>query len=90
LEQEVIPRDYDGVMATDRGRSYDAHICDDIKQQKCLALILRSINDVLATKKGLARNFGEGLQALLQDAMQLWHAFHAREVADFVMEAPQL
>jgi hypothetical protein len=44
----------------------------------------------LGDQKGLARNFGEGLQALLQDAMQLWHAFHAREVADFVMEAPQL
>ena len=88
--QEVIPPDYDGVMVTDRGRSYDAQAFDDVKQQKCLAHILRSISDVVATKKGRARDFGERLKALLQDAMQLWHAFHAGEVTDFATEAQPL
>lgn len=88
--QEVIPPDYDGVMVTDRGRSYDAHRFDDVKQQKCLAHILRSINDVVATKKGRARDFGERLKGLLQDAIQLWRAWHAGEVADFPTEAQAL
>jgi hypothetical protein len=88
--QEVIPPDYEGVMVTDRGRSYDAQAFDDVKQQKCVAHILRSISAVVATKKGRARDFGERLQALLQDALQLWHAFHAGEVADVATEAPSL
>jgi transposase len=84
--QEVIPPDYDGVMVTDRGRSDDAHRFDDVKQQKCLAHILRSINDVVVTKKGRARDFGERLKGLLQDAMQRWRAWHAGEVPDFTGE----
>lgn len=85
--QEVIPPDYKGVMVTDRGRSYDAQAFSDVKQQKCLAHILRSISAVVATKKGRARDFGKRLKALLQDAMQLWRAFHAGEAADVAPEA---
>jgi hypothetical protein len=88
--QEVIPPDYTGVMVTDRGRSYDAQAFDAVAQQKCLAHILRSIRDVLQTKKGRARDFGERLKALLQDAIQLWRVWHAGEVADFPTEAQAL
>ena len=42
---------------------------------------------MLQTKKGRARDFGERLKALLQDAMPLWHAWHAGDVTDFVTEA---
>jgi hypothetical protein len=31
--QEVIPGNYDGVMVTDRGRSYDAQAFDHVQQQ---------------------------------------------------------
>lgn len=85
--QEVIPPDYKGVMVTDRGRSYDAQAFDAVAQQKCLAHILRSISDVLQTKKGRARDFGERLKGLLQEAMQLWRAGQAGEVPDFATEA---
>jgi transposase len=88
--QEVIPPDYAGVLVTDRGRSYDAQAFDAVDQQKCVAHMLRSISDVLQTKKGRARDFGERLKGLLQDALQLWHAWHAEEVADFVTEAQRL
>ena len=80
--QEVIPCNYEGVMVTDRGRSYDAQTFDDVKQQKCLAHILRSIKTVLQTKQGRARAVGERLKALLQDALQLWRGYHAGDVAD--------
>jgi transposase len=88
--QEVIPTDYLGVMVTDRGRSYDAQTLDNVRQQKCLAHIQRSIRDVLVTKTGRARDFGEGLKALLQDALQLWHAYHDGTATDFVTEAKAL
>jgi transposase len=63
---------------------------DDVQQQKCLAHIQRSISEVLARKAGRARHFGEGLQALLQDALQLWHAYHDGSATDFVTEAKAL
>jgi transposase len=88
--QEVIPADYEGVMVTDRGRSYDAQAFTDVKQQKCLAHILRTLSAVVDTKKGRARDFGERLKTLLQDAMQLWRAYHAGEVADCVAQASPL
>lgn len=80
--QEVIPPDYGGVMVTDRGRSDEAQAFDDVKQQKWLAHILRSISEVLQPKKGRARDFGERLKTLLQDAIQPWRAYHAGAVAD--------
>jgi hypothetical protein len=88
--QEVIPADYVGVMVTDRGRSYDAQAFDDVRQQKCLAHIQRSLGEVLATKTGRARDFGEGLNARLQDALQLWHAYHDGSAVDFVTDAKAL
>jgi transposase len=88
--QEVIPAAYPGTMVTDRGRSYDAQAFDNVRQQKCLAHIQRSISDVLVTKAGRARDFGEGLKALLQDALQLWHAYHDGTVTNFVTAAKAL
>jgi transposase len=88
--QEVMPTDYAGVMVTDRGRSYDAQAFDAVAQPKCLAHILRSISEVLQTKKGRSRDVGERLKGLLQDAIQLWHAGHTGEVAGFVTEAQRL
>ncbi len=88
--QEVIPADYPGVMVTDRGRSYDAQAFDDIRQQKCLAHIQRSLSDVLATKTGRAHDFGEGLKGLLQEALQLWHDSRDGTVTDFTTEAKAL
>ena len=48
--REVVPGDYGGVMVTDRGRSYDAQALSSVRQQKCLAHVLRSISEVVETK----------------------------------------
>jgi hypothetical protein len=77
-------------MVTDRGRSDEAQAFDDVTQQTCLAHLLRSISDVLATKQGRARDVGERLKVLLQDALQLWHTFHAGEGADLATQAHPL
>ena len=88
--QEVMPTDYPGVMVTDRGRSDDAQALDNVRQPTCLAHLQRSLREVLATKTGRARAFGEGLKALLQDALQLWHAYHDGTATDFVPETKAL
>lgn len=88
--QEVVPADYTGVMSTDRGRSYDAQAFDEVRQQKCLAHIQRSIRDVLATQVGRARDFGEGLKALFQEALALWHTYRDGHVTDVATAAKTL
>ena len=50
--REVVPSDYGGVMVTDRGRSYDAQALSGVKQQKCLAHVLRSISEVGRPREG--------------------------------------
>jgi transposase len=47
-----------------------------VKQQKCVAHILRSIRDVVETKRGKARWFGQRLKALLKESLQAWHDYH--------------
>ncbi len=88
--REVVPPDYEGVMVTDRGRSYDAQELSRVRQQKCLSHVLRSISEVVETKKGRARSFGKQLRGLLRDAMELWYAYHRGEAADFATEAQRL
>ena len=88
--REVIPPDYLGVMVTDRGRSYDAQTLDQVRQQKCLAHVLRSISKVVETKRGRARSFGNHLKHLLREAMELWQAHHRGEEVDLPADARRL
>ena len=88
--REVVPSDYGGVMVTDRGRSYDAQALSGVKQQKYLAHVLRSISEVVQTKRGRGRSFGNRLSRLLREAMELRQAYHRGEAADFAAEAERL
>lgn len=88
--QEVIPTDYDGVMVTDRGRSYDAQAFDGVAQQTCLSHILRSSSDVLEAKRGRARDFGKQRKELWQDALALWHKHRDGQVPECKAEAEAL
>ena len=88
--REVVPSDYGGVMVTDRGRSYDAQALSGVKQQKCLAHVLRSISEVVQTKRGRGRSFGNRLSRLLREAMELRQAYQRGEAADFAAEAERL
>jgi hypothetical protein len=74
--REVIGDHYQGTLGTDRGRSYDAKELEEVKQQKCLSHILRSIDAVLETQTGQACKFGVVLKTQLQDAIALYKAFH--------------
>lgn len=74
--REVIGDNYQGTLSTDRGRSYDAKELQGVRQQKCLSHILRSIDAVLETQSGQSRKFGFVLKTQLQDAIELYKAFH--------------
>ncbi len=71
---EVVPADYAGVLVNDRGKSYDARELDDVRQQKCLAHLLRNVSAVVERKCGMARQFGLTLKVLLREGLALWKA----------------
>ena len=69
--QEIIPVDFAGVLITDRGVSYDAKAFAEMRQQKCLAHLLKNISMVLEKKAGSSRWFGNVLKAMLQEGIGL-------------------
>jgi transposase len=83
--REVIGDHYQGVLGTDRGKSYDAKELQDVKQQKCIAHIQRSIDEALEGKRGQACGFGLILKSQLKEAVELYRAFHdpSRKLVDY-------
>ena len=77
--REVISSDYAGVMSCDRGTSYDARELLGVDQQKCFSHLLRSISMVVEQKRGKSLWFGQHLQALLREALSLWHGYHLKK-----------
>jgi transposase len=61
-----------------------------VAQQKCCYHIIRSIDKVLEGKAGTARAFGETLKSLLQEAIALWHRYHAGDAEDYSSEAHRI
>ena len=88
--REVVPADYEGVLVTDRGRSYDAQELAGVRQQKCLAHIQRSLREVLEHQHGTARAFGSQLKGLFRQAIDLWHAYHQGKRRGFAAQAQPL
>jgi transposase len=88
--QEVIPRNYRGVMGTDRGRSYEDKSFRRVKQRKCLAHLQRTLSEVLARKKGRARDLAERTQELLRLASGLWEGYHQDDQEKFERWVPEV
>jgi transposase len=81
----VIGNNYQGILGTDRGKSYDAKELIEVKQQKCIAHIQRSIDEALEGKRGQACGFGLILKSQLKEAVELYQAFHdpTRKLPDY-------
>jgi transposase len=88
--QEIVPRNYQGAMVTDRGRSYEAHSFRRVKQQKCLAHLQRTLSEVLDRKKGRARGLAEGARELLRLAVGLWEQYHYGDREEFERWVPEV
>lgn len=88
--REVVPADYAGVLVTDRGRSYDAKELAAVRQQKCLAHVLRSLSEVEETKRGPARTFSTRLKGVLRESLDLWRAAPRTDRERFAAETERL
>lgn len=88
--REVVPSDYRGVLVTDRGRSYDAAALSGVRQQKCLAHVLRSLSEVGDTKRGPARAFSDRLKGVFREAIALWCMAPQTERDRFAAESARL
>lgn len=78
--RELVPGDYPGTLVTDRGPSYEAKALAGVDQQKCLSHLMRNVKEVVETKSGRAREFGEGVLNSLKQANQLWRNHRAGKV----------
>jgi transposase len=88
--QEVVSQNYQGVMGTDRGRSYEDKSFRRVKQQKCLAHLQRTLSEVLARKKGRARDLAERTRELLRLAVRLWEEYHYGDREEFDRWVPEV
>jgi transposase len=88
--QEVVPKNYPGVMGTDRGRSYEDKSFRRVKQRKCLAHLQRTLGEVLDRKKGRARELAEGTRELLRLAVGLWEQYHYGDREEFDRWVPEV
>jgi transposase len=88
--QEVVPRNYQGVLGTDRGRSYEDKSFRRVKQRKCLAHLQRTLSELLDCKKGRARDLAEGTRELLRLSVQLWEEYHWGSRGEFDQWVPEV
>jgi hypothetical protein len=88
--RELVPADFKGTMACDRGKSYDAEELKDVSQQKCLSHLIRNASEVENKKSGMAATFSRTLKKLLRDAIALYAQRSRMEAADFHSEAEKL
>ena len=69
---EVVPRDYAGVMGTDRGPSYDAHAFDGVRQSKCVAHLLHSFAAAMANQPTAVMRVTVWLRDIFERVLALW------------------
>ncbi len=77
-------------MGTDRGRSYEDKSFRRVKQRKCLAHLQRTLSELLARKKGRARDLAERTRDLLRLAVRLWEGYHQDDQEKFERWAPEV
>lgn len=77
---EIIPADYQGVLVTDRGPSYEAKALSQVAQNKCVFHLQRNAQEVIDNKQGRAKRFGTELKDILKRANQLWKDYRAGTV----------
>jgi transposase len=88
--REVIGDDFQGVLACDRGKNYDAEELDGVKQQKCLSHLIRNTKEVEPRQSGRSRQFPRQLRALLQQGLVLARRRPQLEEASFQQQVAEL
>jgi transposase len=80
--QEVIPKDYAGVLVTDRFKTYDAKVFAKVKQQKCFSHLLKNTRVMIDQAKGRAKDFPVAVRSTLKSALKLHHQLKAGSVSE--------
>jgi rRNA maturation protein Nop10 len=74
---EMLGPDFQGLLGTDRGTSYEARELAGLAQQKCLSHLLQNLSKVEETKTGRTRWFCRDLKATLREALDLWKIYES-------------
>ncbi|WP_161882606.1 IS66 family transposase [Deinococcus alpinitundrae] len=72
--REGLGQNFMGVLICDRFSSYDSHFLDGVKQQKCLAHLIRNADEVAAGEQGrLGRGelYGQRVAQIFRDGIRL-------------------
>lgn len=77
---EVLGEDYDGLLGTDRGTSYEARAMDRMAMQKCLSHVLKNLSEVEAKKRGRAKHWIIALKRTLREGLDLWKDWNSGKI----------
>ena len=80
--REVLGEDFGGILGTDRGKSYEAKIFGELRQQKCLSHLLKNASEVEELKRGPAKNFPRELKGILREGIGLWREHREGQIAE--------
>jgi hypothetical protein len=78
---EVIDPTRPTMMGTDRGKSYEARVFDEMQMQKCISHLLKNLSVVEETKTGRAKHFATHLKSLLREGLELWQRHRSGELS---------
>jgi transposase len=70
--REMIGENYEGILGTDRGPSYDAKELEYLRQQKCLSHLLKNLSEVEESKTGASKWFTSVLKRILREGLKIW------------------
>ena len=72
--REGLGQNFTGVLICDRFSSYDSHFLDGVKQQKCLAHLIRNADEVAAGEQGCPGRgelYGQRVAQVFRDGIRL-------------------
>lgn len=84
---ELIPKDYAGVLVADRFVTYDAKVFDEVKQQKCVAHILKNLKQLLEKPvRGRSQAFPKALRRVFKDALKVHSSLKTNAITRAVFD----
>jgi transposase len=87
---EILGEKFAGVMVSDGLRTYDDKRLSEWLKQKCLSHLLKDLNEMEESQKGLAVRFARDGTALLKDALALKKKKAALDPLEFEQRAQAL
>jgi len=87
---DILGERFEGVLASDCFRAYDARALDDWLKQKCAGHLLRNLSEIEASKTGRAVCFARDVTVLLREALSLQDEKPTLDAGTFTQRAAAL